>query len=61
MAKPRDSIEESSPGVYLAWPDMPAELRAMLLAEQDQCGTLSPERQLEIMNQWLKTDGVSRK
>lgn len=51
--------ENTRPGVHLAWPDMPAELRDLLLAEQGRCGTLSPTRQLEIVIQWLRVNGAS--
>ncbi len=43
----------TKPAVSLRLDDMPEELKAELLGEQERHGELSPGRQLEIVTKWL--------
>ena len=43
----------ANPRVSLRWEDMPEELKAELLGEQQKYGDLSPECQFEIVTKWL--------
>jgi hypothetical protein len=53
-----DNKVSGPPGVVLRWDEMPEELRAELLGEQERCGELSPERQLEIFTAWLARNNM---
>ncbi|MFO0991682.1 MAG: hypothetical protein U1E67_07115 [Hyphomicrobiales bacterium] len=51
----------SKPGVFLHWKNMPEELRARLISDEDEHGSASPDRQFEILVKYLKENDMTEK